>query len=144
MDPELDSKNYKSDVNTYKPKCRNLLQSWINGETYIDLFRELNATKKEYTWTKFSKKYVTVKQRLESRLDMAFISTSLLTYQLKTTLKYHFKEIFSVDESILLLKYIYMLLQFFLQLYKTISILDHDPTELRALKGVSIIHFFCE
>ena len=49
MDPELDCKNYASDVNTYKPKCRSLLNSWLNSETYVDIFRELNATKEEYT-----------------------------------------------------------------------------------------------
>merc|ERR1711905_59640 len=54
MDPELDSKNYKTNVMTYKPKCRNLLNSWLNSDTYVDIFREQNPLTKEYTWRKFS------------------------------------------------------------------------------------------
>ena len=61
MDPEMDSKNYKSDVKSYKPKCRSLLKSWLDSETYVDVFRDLNATKKEYTWTKFSERYQPIK-----------------------------------------------------------------------------------
>ena len=40
----------------------------------------MNATKKEYTWTKFSQRYKPVKQRQEARLDLAFITPSLLAY----------------------------------------------------------------
>ena len=32
MDPELDCKNYVSDVRTYKPKCRSLLKSWLDSD----------------------------------------------------------------------------------------------------------------
>ena len=51
MDPNLDCKNYASDVQNYKPKCRALLNTWINSDTYVDLFREQNPYKKEFTWT---------------------------------------------------------------------------------------------
>ena len=39
-----------------------------------------NPDKKEYTWTIFSKRFIPVKDRQEARLDMVFMSTTVLAY----------------------------------------------------------------
>ena len=50
IDPEIDCKGYS---HSWFPKKRKLFNDWLNGDVYIDAFRDLYPKKREYSWSPF-------------------------------------------------------------------------------------------
>ena len=66
---ELDARNYTGRDN--RPRTRNKILELINAYELLDVWRDINPGKKDYTWRKFN----TTKQ---SRLDYFLISENLM------------------------------------------------------------------
>ena len=71
MDPDLDNLNYVQARNT---RARNKLRELMNIHGFVDVYRQLNDNKKDFTWTNNANK----SQR--GRLDMAVVSNTMLPF----------------------------------------------------------------
>ena len=71
MNPDLDNLNYVQARNT---RARDKLKELMNIHGFVDVYRQLNENRRNYTWTNSANK----KQR--GRLDMAITSNSILPF----------------------------------------------------------------
>ena len=70
LDPKIDTKNY---IHVNNQQAMEALNDQIEQNNLVDIWRNLNPTKKTFTWQKFN-------ENKQSRLDYFLISSSLLPF----------------------------------------------------------------